>query len=83
MRRCEWCGKPIPESEWYQGGPYWNRRYYCSKKCVLEGENNLTKSDIAEDNLTFSQRTVRFVKRVLIIIVIAIAILLIISQLNL
>ena len=59
-----------------------NRRYYCSKKCALEGENNLTSADEAEDNLSFAQRLGRFIKNLIITVVIILAILIIIGILS-
>ena len=92
MANCEWCGKYFPDGKGYTGGPRWNRRYYCSKKCALEGENNLTSADEAEDNLSFAQRVGRFmsfaqrvgrfIKNLIITVVIILAILIIIGILS-
>lgn len=81
MAYCEWCGKYFPDSKGYTGGPRWNRRYYCSKKCALEGENNLSTSDEAEDNMNFFQRLWRFIKGVLLVVAIIIGIIIIIALL--
>ena len=82
MANCEWCGKYFPDGKGYIGGPRRNRRYYCSKKCALEGENNLTSADEAEDNLSFAQRVGRFIKNLIITVVIILAILIIIGILS-
>ena len=82
MANCEWCGKHFPDGEGYRGGPRWNRRYYCSKKCALEGENNLTSADEAEDNLSFVQRLVRFIMNLILAVIIIAAIIIIIGLLS-
>lgn len=82
MANCEWCGRRFPDGEGYKGGPRWNRRYYCSKKCALEGENNLTSADEAEDNLSFAQRVGRFIKHLIITVIIIVAIIIIIGLLS-
>ena len=92
MANCEWCGRYFPDGKGYTGGPQWNRRYYCSKKCALEGENNLTSADEAEDNLTsadeaednlsFAQRAGRFIKNLIITVTIILAIFIIIGILS-
>ena len=82
MANCEWCGRHFPDGEGYKGGPRWNRRYYCSKKCALEGENNLTSADEAEDNLNFAQRVGRFIKHLIIAVIIIVAIIIIIGLLS-
>ena len=82
MANCEWCGKYYPNGKGYRGGPRWNRRYYCSKKCALEGENNLTGTDEAEDNLSFGQRAGRFVVKMIITVIVIVAILIIIGLLS-
>lgn len=82
MANCEWCGKYFPDGKGYTCGPRWNRRYYCSKKCALEGENNLTSADEAEDHLSFAQRVGRFIKNLIIMVVIILAILIIIGILS-
>jgi len=82
MAYCEWCGRYFPDGEGYRGGPRWNRRYYCSKKCGMEGENNLTNADETEDNLSFAQRVGRFVKKLFITTIIIIVILIIIGLLS-
>ena len=82
MANCEWCGRYFPDGEGYRGGPRWNRRYYCSKKCALEGENNLTSADEAEDSLSFAQRVGRFIKNLIITVIIIVAIIIIIGLLS-
>lgn len=82
MANCEWCGRYFPDGEGYRGGPRWNRRYYCSKKCAFEGENNLTSADEAEDNLSFAQRVGRFIKNLIITAIIIVAIIIIIGLLS-
>lgn len=82
MANCEWCGKYFPDGKGYTGGPRWNRRYYCSKKCALEGENNLTSADEAEDNLSFTQRVGRFIKNLIITVIIIVAIIIILGLLS-
>ena len=82
MANCEWCGRYFPDGEGYRGGPRWNRRYYCSKKCALEGENNLTSADEAEDNLSFVQRLVRFIMNLILAVIIIAAIIIIIGLLS-
>ena len=82
MANCEWCGRYFPDGKGYRGGPRWNRRYYCSKKCALEGENNLTSADEAEDNLSFVQRLVRFIMNLILAVIIIAAIIIIIGLLS-
>ena len=82
MANCEWCGRRFPDGEGYRGGPRWNRRYYCSKKCALEGENNLTSTEEAEDNLSFAQRVGRFIKNLIITVIIIVAIIIILGLLS-
>jgi hypothetical protein len=48
----------------------------------LEGENNLTSADEAEDNLSFAQRVGRFIKNVIITVIIIVAIIIIIGLLS-
>ena len=48
----------------------------------MEGENNLTDDDLAEDNLSFAQRTGRFVKKAIISIIIILTIFIIIGLLS-
>ena len=82
MANCEWCGRHFPDGEGYKGGPRWNSRYYCSKKCALEGENNLTSADETEDNLNFAQRVGRFIKYLIITVIVIVAIIIIIGLLS-
>ena len=82
MANCEWCGRYFPDGEGYKGGPRWNRRYYCSKKCALEGENNLTSADESEDNLRFAQSVGRLIKNLLFTVIIIFAIIIIIGLLS-
>ena len=82
MANCEWCGKCFPDGKGYMGGPRWNKRHYSSKKCAMEGENNLTSADEAEDNLSFVQRTGRFIKNLVITVIIIVAIIIIIGLLS-
>jgi len=82
MANCEWCGKYFPNGKEYTGGPRWNKRHYCSKKCAMEGENNLTSADEAEDNLNFVQRAGRFIKNLVITVIIIVAIIIIIGLLS-
>ena len=82
MANCDWCGKYFRDGNGYTSGPRWNKRYYCSKKCALEGENSLTDDDLAEDNLSFAQRTGRFVKKAIISIIIILTIFIIIGLLS-
>lgn len=79
MTTCEWCGRRFPDGEGYTGGPRWNRRHYCSRKCFLEGENNLSSADETEDNLTVFQRAARWLKDLVITVVIIIVIVILIG----
>ncbi len=79
MAYCEWCGKYYPDDEGYIGGPRWNRRHYCSRKCCLEGESNLSSADEAEDKLNVVQRFGRWLKDIIITIIIIVVIIIIIG----
>ena len=79
MTTCEWCGRRFPDGEGYRGGPRWNRRYYCSRKCLLEGENNLSSADETEDNLSVFQRAGRWLKDLVITVVVIIVIIILIG----
>ena len=52
------------------------------KEMRLEGENNLTSADEAEDNLSFAQRLGRFIKNLIITVIIIVAIIIIIGLLS-
>lgn len=46
---CPECGELI-RGEGVYAGPYWNRRHYCSNRCMRDGEANLSQDDVKEDN---------------------------------
>lgn len=74
MVKCEWCGKNFSAEKGHKRGPIWNTRYYCCKRCAIEGENNLTDEEKAEDNLSFKQRVGRFFKKLFLIAIVLLVI---------
>lgn len=77
--KCDWCGKRFDDETGWTAGPRWNKRYYCSKQCCIEGEDNLTDDEIREDNLSFGARLIRGIKNLIIRILLTILVLILLG----
>lgn len=93
MAKCDWCGKYIPDSDYWKytgssSGLFSLERHYCSKKCQNEGESVYKREDKEKEeeeeeekeSLGFLGRLFRLIKRIIITIVVLIIGLYILSR---